>query len=75
MRELQGRLRDQVDQREVEPNSPMGKAINYMLKQWEPLTLFLRVPGGSLGQQYCGKGPKGGNPPFRASPGIQVYRL
>lgn len=34
-----------VDQRKVEPNSSMGKAIAYLNNHWEAFTLFLRVPG------------------------------
>ena len=48
MKELKEWLQAQLDQQEVEPNSPIGKAITYMLKHWEPLTLFLRVPGAPL---------------------------
>jgi hypothetical protein len=32
----------------AEPNSGLGKAINYFLKRWERLTLFLRHPGAPL---------------------------
>ena len=38
----------QFDTRQVEPNSGLGQAINYMLKRWEPLTRFLREPGAPL---------------------------
>ncbi|MEI9476769.1 MAG: transposase [Deltaproteobacteria bacterium] len=31
----------------------MGKAITYMLKHWEPLTLFLRVSGAPLDNNLC----------------------
>ena len=31
--------------RNLEPNSALGGAISYLLKHWEKLTLFLRVPG------------------------------
>ena len=31
-----------------EPNSGLGDALNYLLKRWEPLTLFLRVEGAPL---------------------------
>jgi len=48
MEQLRGWLKDQIDQKKVEPNSGLGGAINYMLKRWEPLTLFLRQPGASL---------------------------
>ncbi|HEX9910516.1 MAG TPA: IS66 family transposase, partial [Desulfatiglandales bacterium] len=46
-------LRKQLDHRRVEPNSSMGKAITYMLKHWQPLTLFLRVPGVPLDNNLC----------------------
>ena len=32
----------------TEPNSGLGKAINYFLKRWDRLTLFLRHPGAPL---------------------------
>jgi hypothetical protein len=32
----------------VEPNSGLGKAIEYMLKRWEPLTRFLQIPGAPI---------------------------
>jgi len=34
-----------VEQKEIEPNSSMGKAIAYLNNHWEGLTLFLRIPG------------------------------
>jgi transposase len=53
MERLNGWLQKQLDQRKVEPNSSMGKAIAYMLNHWEPLTLFLRVPGTPLDNNLC----------------------
>jgi transposase len=38
----------QLDEKRVEPNSGLGKAFSYMFNHWEPLTLFLRVPGAPL---------------------------
>jgi len=38
----------QFDEKRVEPNSGLGKAFSYMLNHWDPLTLFLRVPGAPL---------------------------
>ena len=46
-------MKEQMDQKKVEPNSGLGEAINYMLKHWEPLTLFLRVPGAPLSNNIC----------------------
>jgi hypothetical protein len=53
MERLKEWLQEQFDQRKVEPNSSMGKAITYVLKHWEPLTLFLRVPGAPLDNNLC----------------------
>lgn len=53
MEDLQKWLRQQFDERRVEPNSSLGKAIKYMLKHWEKLTLFLRVPGAPLDNNIC----------------------
>ena len=32
----------------MEPNSGLGEAITYLLKHWDPLTLFLRKAGAPL---------------------------
>jgi len=48
MEELHQWLQNQLDEKKVEPNSGLGKAISYMLRHWEPLTLFLRVAGAPL---------------------------
>jgi transposase len=48
MQELHAWLVRQLDERLVEPNSGLGGAIAYLLKHWEKLTLFLRVPGAPL---------------------------
>jgi len=53
IKELKGWLQDQLEKKEVEPNSPMGKAVAYMLKHWEPLTQFLRVPRAPLDNNLC----------------------
>jgi transposase len=37
-----------LKENQVEPNSGLGKAINYMLRHWQALTLFLREPGAPL---------------------------
>jgi transposase len=49
MEELHAWLGRQFDERRVEPNSALGKAVAYMLRHWEKLTLFLRVAGAPLG--------------------------
>ena len=43
-----GWLERQFDEKLVEPNSALGEAINYLLKRWRPMTLFLREPGARL---------------------------
>lgn len=48
MEKLRAWANDQIDGKHVEPNSTLGKAIRYMTKRWEELTLFLRVPGAPL---------------------------
>jgi len=53
MAELHAWLTRQFNQRLVEPNSSLGGAIAYMLKHWEKLTLFLRVPGAPLDNNIC----------------------
>ena len=53
MERLKEWLQKQFEERTVEPNSSMGKAITYMLNHWEPLTLFLRVPGAPLDNNIC----------------------
>jgi transposase len=53
MTELQAWLVRQLDERRVEPNSGLGKAMAYLLRHWEKLTLFLRVPGAPLDNNIC----------------------
>ncbi|MHC4179722.1 MAG: IS66 family transposase, partial [Planctomycetota bacterium] len=53
MAELHAWLTRQFEDRLVEPNSSLGGAIAYMLKHWQKLTLFLRVPGAPLDNNIC----------------------
>ena len=53
MRGLQWWLYEQIEQRQVEPNSTLGGAVNYMRKHWHKLTLFLQVPGAPLDNNVC----------------------
>jgi hypothetical protein len=53
MDELHRWLKMQLDEKKVEPNSSLGGAIAYMLRHWEKLTLFLRVPGAPLDNNIC----------------------
>jgi len=50
---LQAWLRSQFAEKKVEPNSGLGEAITYLLKHWEPLTLFLRQAGAPLDNNVC----------------------
>jgi transposase len=53
MEELKQWFTAQFEEKQVEPNSGMGKAIRYMLNHWEPLTLFLRKEGAPLDNNVC----------------------
>ncbi len=46
-------LQRQFDEKLVEPNSALGEAINYLLKRWQSLTLFLRKAGAPLDNNVC----------------------
>lgn len=48
MKTLQEWMQTQLDDRLVEPNSGLGKAIQYMQRHWTELTLFLREAGAPL---------------------------
>lgn len=45
MEQLKNYCKDLIDGKKTEPNSNLGKAINYMFNHWEGFTLFLRKPG------------------------------
>ncbi len=53
MKRLKEWLDQQIDDHIVEPNSTLGKAIKYMRRHWDKLTLFLRVPGAPLDNNIC----------------------
>jgi transposase len=53
MEELHGWLQAQLAQKKTEPNSALGKAINYLLRHWRGLTVFLRQPGAPLDNNIC----------------------
>jgi transposase len=48
MEQLKIWLKAQMEDKKVEPNSSLGKAFQYLLNHWGPLTLFLRVAGAPL---------------------------
>jgi transposase len=53
LQELHAWLNRQLDDKLAEPNSALGSAIRYMLRHWEPLTLFLRQAGAPLDNNLC----------------------
>lgn len=53
MAELENWCTKQLDDKIVEPNSGLGKAITYMLNHWEKLTRFLKVAGAPLDNNLC----------------------
>src|SRR6516225_529423 len=53
MQELHAWLTRQLDEKLTEPNSALGGAIRYMLRNWDKLTLFLRQAGAPLDNNLC----------------------
>ena len=53
MEQLHGWLKEQITEARTEPNSGLGKAISYLLKHWQALTLFLREKGAPLDNNLC----------------------
>jgi hypothetical protein len=53
MAELERWMKAELDEHRVEPNSGLGQAMQYLLKRWTRLTLFLRVPGAPLDNNVC----------------------
>lgn len=53
MDELEDWCHAQLDDHIVEPNSNLGKAIGYMIRHWDALTLFLEQPGAPLDNNIC----------------------
>lgn len=53
MEELKNWLTRQLEEDLVEPNGGLGKAIKYLLRHWEGLTLFLREAGCPLDNNIC----------------------
>jgi hypothetical protein len=53
MQDLHDWLTRQLEEKRTEPNSALGGAIGYMLRHWDPLTLFLRQAGAPLDNNLC----------------------
>lgn len=48
MAALKAWMVQQIEDKQVEPNSRLGRAFEYLLTRWEPLTRFLHIPGAPL---------------------------
>ena len=46
-------MNEQFEQHLVEPNSGLGKALRYLIRHWDELTLFLRKAGAPLDNNLC----------------------
>jgi transposase len=53
MKRLELWLGGLIEERKVEPNSTLGKAILYVQNRWERMTLFLRKAGAPLDNNLC----------------------
>jgi transposase len=53
MSQLHDWLARQLSEKLTEPNSAIGRAIGYMLRHWDQLTLFLRQAGAPLDNNLC----------------------
>jgi transposase len=53
MDDLKAWMQALLAEHKVEPNSGLGDAINYMIKHWPKLTLFLQQPGAPLDNSIC----------------------
>ncbi len=51
--DLEKWFEEQFEEKNIEPNSSLGAAINYMTERWGKLTLFLKVPGAPLDNNAC----------------------
>src|SRR5262245_32553351 len=48
MSQLQAWIEEQFRERQVEPNSALGKAFQYLLNHYEKLTRFITIPGAPI---------------------------
>jgi len=53
MNSLKTWMHDKLNEKKVEPNSSLGQAIRYMLKNWYGMTQFLHVEGCPLDNSFC----------------------
>jgi transposase len=53
MEDLARWMNEQFERRHVEPNSGLGKALRYLIRHWDELTLFLRKAGAPVDNNLC----------------------
>jgi transposase len=53
MAQLHEWMTAQFAEKRIEPNSGLGRAMNYLLKRWDKLTRFLSVPAAPLENNIC----------------------
>src|SRR5690606_10848560 len=53
LKDLQKWMQAELDDKLVEPNSGLGQALRYLLRRWDKLTAFLRVPDAPLDNNLC----------------------
>jgi len=53
MEGLQQWMTEQLNGHKTEPNSGLGKAMKYLLRHWQKLTLFLHQAGAPLDNNIC----------------------
>jgi len=53
MDKLKEWMDSQIEDKLIEPNSSLGKAIKYMRNRWDKLTRFLTTPGAPLDNNIC----------------------
>ena len=52
MKRLQAWMTQKLEEKRIEPNSGMGQAFNYMLERWDKMTVFLRIPGAPIDNNF-----------------------
>ena len=60
MQKIHSWCREKLDSNDVEPNSNLGKAMQYIIRHFDGLTAFCRIPGAPVGRVGMWRGfPKG----------------
>ena len=58
LKELHKWMSERLAKSATEDNSRLGKAMKYLLRHWQPLTLFLKKAGAPLDNNICERGLK-----------------